>query len=164
MATNPPPQADAADPTSHDPRRRRAILIAAGIAVMAIIASVNGLNGAQPQLAPAFDASQGTVRWIINSYPITLAAVLPPLGAVADRRGRRSVLLAGLIVFGPAGAAAGGGPVARGHARRTPGPRRGWCDDHAGHPRGHHLDLPGAERSRAIGVWTSRNWPHVGGV
>jgi hypothetical protein len=39
----------APDPTIHDPRERRAILIA--VALMAVIASVSGLNVAQPQLA-----------------------------------------------------------------------------------------------------------------
>ncbi|WP_250549601.1 MFS transporter [Pseudonocardia sp. H11422] len=107
MSTNLPPQVDVADPTINDPRWRRAILIAACIALMAVIASVNGLNVAQPQLALALDASQSTVLWIINIYPITLAALLLPLGAVGDRGGRRPVLLAGLILFGVASAAAG---------------------------------------------------------
>jgi hypothetical protein len=45
----------------HDPRQRRAILIAVCIALMAVIASVSGLNVAQPELAVEFDAAQSTV-------------------------------------------------------------------------------------------------------
>jgi EmrB/QacA subfamily drug resistance transporter len=101
------PQASVADPTIHDPRRRRAILIAVCIALMAVIASVSGLNVAQQEIAFAFGASQSTVLWIINTYTIALAALLLPLGAVGDRWGRRPVLLAGLVVFGVASAAAG---------------------------------------------------------
>jgi EmrB/QacA subfamily drug resistance transporter len=74
---------------------------------MAVIASVSGLNVAQQEIALAFDASQSTVLWIINTYTISLAALLLPLGAIGDRWGRRPVLLAGLIIFGVASAAAG---------------------------------------------------------
>jgi EmrB/QacA subfamily drug resistance transporter len=90
-----------------DPRRRRAILLAVCIALMAVIASVTGLNVAQPELALAFDASQSTVLWFINLYTISLAALLLPLGSLGDRRGRKPVLLAGLAVFGAANVAAG---------------------------------------------------------
>src|SRR5690349_13757084 len=88
--------------TIQDPRQRRAILLGVCIALMAVIASVSGLNVAQSQLALTFDASQSTVLWIINLYTITLAALLLPLGALGDRWGRKSMLLAGLIVFGVA--------------------------------------------------------------
>jgi hypothetical protein len=45
------------DPAIRDPRQRRTILIGVCIALMAVIASVSGLNVAQPQIALAFDAS-----------------------------------------------------------------------------------------------------------
>lgn len=107
MSTNLPAHGGAADPTVHDPRQRRAILIAVCIALMAVIASVSGLNVAQPELAVEFDASQSTVLWIINIYTISLAALLLPLGAIGDRWGRKPVLLTGLAVFGVASTAAG---------------------------------------------------------
>ncbi|AIY16640.1 DHA2 family efflux MFS transporter permease subunit [Pimelobacter simplex] len=90
-----------------DPRRRRAILIAVCIALMAVIASVTGLNVAQPELAVEFDASQSTVLWFINLYTISLAAFLLPFGALGDRLGRKPVLLVGLALFGAANVAAG---------------------------------------------------------
>ena len=90
-----------------DPRRRRTILIAVCIALMAVIASVSGLNVAQPQLAVEFGASQSEVLWFINIYTISLAALLLPLGALGDRWGRRPMLLAGLVVFAVANGAAG---------------------------------------------------------
>ncbi|MFJ2636560.1 MFS transporter [Streptomyces sp. NPDC087422] len=90
-----------------DPRRRRAILISVCVALMAVIASVSGLNVAQPDLAVAFDASQSTILWIINIYTLSLAALLLPLGAVGDRWGRKPVLLTGLAVFGGASVVAG---------------------------------------------------------
>ncbi len=95
-----------------DARRRRAILIAVCVALMAVIASVSGLNVAQPDLAVAFDASQSTILWIINIYTLGLAALLLPFGALGDRLGRRPVLITGLVVFGAASAAAGLAPSA----------------------------------------------------
>jgi EmrB/QacA subfamily drug resistance transporter len=98
---------DAGDPTIHDARQRRAILIAVCIALMAVIASVTGLNVAQPELAVDFGASQTTVLWFINLYTLSLAALLLPLGALGDRIGRKPVLLLGLTIFGAANVTAG---------------------------------------------------------
>lgn len=93
-------------PTIIDARRRRAILWAVCSALMAVVASVTGLNVAQPSLATTFDISQGQVLWIINIYTLTLAALLLPLGAAGDRWGRKPVLMAGMAVFGIANIAA----------------------------------------------------------
>ncbi|MEW1923134.1 MFS transporter [Streptomyces sp. NPDC088360] len=108
MRTNQPPPLRAAEPGGDpgagapDARRRRTILIAVCVALMAVIASVSGLNVAQPDLAVAFGASQSTILWIINVYTLSLAALLLPLGALGDRWGRKPMLLAGLAVFGAA--------------------------------------------------------------
>lgn len=82
------------------------ILIATCTALMAVVASASGLNVAQQALAVDLDASQGDVLWIINSYIVALAALLLPMGAIADRWGRRPVLIVGLVVFGLATASA----------------------------------------------------------
>lgn len=81
------------------PQKRKSILVAVCLALMAVIASVSGLNVAQPQIAVSLGASQSEVLWIINVYAITLAALLLPLGAVGDRFGRKPVLIGGLLVF-----------------------------------------------------------------
>ena len=83
----------------HDERRKRQILFASCAALMAVIASVTGLNVAQQELALDFGASQSTVLWIINAYTLALAAMLMPVGAIGDRWGRKPVLLAGLAMF-----------------------------------------------------------------
>ncbi|GCD96131.1 MFS transporter [Embleya hyalina] len=90
-----------------DARRLRGILIAVSIALMAVIASVSGLNVAQTHMAVEFGASQGTILWIINIYTLALAALLLPLGAIGDRLGRKPMLIAGLGVFGAASVVAG---------------------------------------------------------
>lgn len=143
-----------ADPIIDDPKRRRSILLAVCIALMAVIAAVSGLNVAQPQMALALDGSQGDVLWIINIYAITLAALLLPLGAVGDRWGRKPVLLIGLVLFGIANAAsglAGSVPVMLG-ARLLAGVGAAMIMPVT-------LSVitsafPAEERSKAIGIWT----------
>ncbi|MCC6433632.1 MAG: DHA2 family efflux MFS transporter permease subunit [Acidimicrobiales bacterium] len=95
-----------------DKRAQRNILIAMLTALIAVIASVSGLNVAQQDLAIDLGASQGTVLWIINAYTLALAALLMPIGAVGDRWGRKPVLLAGLALFGLAAAIAAVAPSA----------------------------------------------------
>ncbi|MEV4714049.1 DHA2 family efflux MFS transporter permease subunit [Micromonospora sp. NPDC049374] len=90
----------------------RMILIAVSVALMAVIASVSGLNVAQTHLAVDFGAGQTTVLWIINTYTLTLAALLLPLGALGDRLGRKPMLIVGLVIFGAASVAAGLAPNA----------------------------------------------------
>lgn len=97
-----PTAPERADLTVHDARQRRGILLTVCIALMAVIAAVTGLNVAQPHLALDLHATQGEVLWMINTYTISLAALLLPLGAVGDRWGRKPVLLVGLLVFGVA--------------------------------------------------------------
>lgn len=110
MSTNQPAQgavAKASGGGAPDARQLRTILIAVSIALMAVIASVSGLNVAQTHMAVEFGASQSTVLWIINIYTLALAALLLPLGAVGDRLGRKPMLIAGLGVFGAASVVAG---------------------------------------------------------
>ncbi|WP_432993697.1 MFS transporter [Dactylosporangium sp. CA-233914] len=108
MNVNSSPQpVDAGAVTIDDPRRRRAVMLGVCLALMAVIASVSGLNVAQPDIAVQFGISQSTVLWIINVYTVALAALLLPLGAVGDRWGRKPVLLTGLAIFGIASVAAG---------------------------------------------------------
>ncbi|MFZ1489863.1 MAG: MFS transporter, partial [Ilumatobacteraceae bacterium] len=90
-----------------DGRAKRNILIAMCTALMAVQASVSGLNVAQGQLAVDLGISQGTILWIINAYTLALASLLMPVGAIGDRFGRKPVLVTGLTVFLAASALAG---------------------------------------------------------
>jgi EmrB/QacA subfamily drug resistance transporter len=119
MSTNPPALGAAAEPGdaargegAPDARQLRAILIAVSMALMAVIASVSGLNVAQTHMAVDFDTSQNTVLWIINIYTLALSALLLPLGAIGDRLGRKPTLIAGLAVFGVASITAALAPTA----------------------------------------------------
>ncbi|MFF7290045.1 MFS transporter [Streptomyces griseorubiginosus] len=115
MSSNQPPRTKALPVDggrTPDARELRAILVTVSIALMAVIASVSGLNVAQTHLAVEWGASQTTVLWIINVYTLALAALLLPLGAIGDRWGRKPMLITGLVVFGAAGVVAGFAPSA----------------------------------------------------
>lgn len=83
-----------------DKRSQRNILIAMCTSLVAVVASVSGLNVAQAAMARDLGATQSGVLWIINAYTLALAALLMPVGAIGDRWGRKPVLLTGLAVFG----------------------------------------------------------------
>ena len=82
-----------------DARRRLLILAAMCVALVAVVASVSGLNVAQQALAADLDASQSQLLWIINGYTLALAALLMPVGAIGDRWGRKPILMIGLVAF-----------------------------------------------------------------
>src|SRR5690606_17422332 len=157
MSTDQPPRTASLPPSDEgapDPRQLRAILISVSIALMAVIASVSGLNVAQTHMAVEWGASQTTVLWIINIYTLALAALLLPLGAIGDRLGRKPMLITGLIIFGAAGVVAGLAPSAAVmiSARMA-----------AGNTAANLMPItlsvitstfPEEERGKAIGVWT----------
>ncbi|MDY7104691.1 MAG: MFS transporter [Actinomycetota bacterium] len=79
--------------------RRRLVLAAMCVALVAVVSSVSGLNVAQQALAEGLGATQSELLWIINGYTVALAALLMPVGAVGDRWGRKPILLTGLVLF-----------------------------------------------------------------
>ncbi len=80
--------------------RTRMILPVVGLALMAVVSAVSGLNVALPSLARETGASQTELTWIIDAYTVVFAGLLLFAGALGDRFGRRLLLIAGLIVFG----------------------------------------------------------------
>ena len=99
MTVSPLRLVDTAEEVVDDPGRRRLILAAMCLALVAVVASVSALNVAQQALAVDLGASQSEILWVINGYTLTLAALLMPVGAIGDRWGRKPVLVTGLLVF-----------------------------------------------------------------
>src|SRR3546814_19316121 len=75
------------------------VLAAMCTALVAVVASVSGLNVAQQALAESLGATQSQLLWIINGYTVALAALLMPVGAIGDRWGRKPILIGGLALF-----------------------------------------------------------------
>src|ERR1700691_508412 len=76
------------------------------IALGAVSAAMASLNVAIPDLVRSTHASQTQLEWIIDAYLLVFSVLLLPAGALGDRYGRRKALVAGLLVFGGASAAA----------------------------------------------------------
>src|ERR671917_470356 len=57
-------------------------------------------NIAFPEIAGDFDdVSLGGLSWVLNGYAVIYAALLVPIGRLADMVGRRRVFLTGLAAF-----------------------------------------------------------------
>jgi EmrB/QacA subfamily drug resistance transporter len=73
------------------------VVVCAATAILLLDVTV--VNVALAQIERDLDASFDELQWVIDAYAIALAAVLLVFGSLADRVGRRRVLVAGLIVF-----------------------------------------------------------------
>ncbi|GAA5151320.1 quaternary ammonium compound efflux MFS transporter QacA [Nocardioides marinquilinus] len=77
----------------------------AGLAVLAasllvVVMDMTILNVALPDLVADLRPGAVAQLWIVDAYALVLAGLIVPLTAVADRWGRRRMLLAGFAVFG----------------------------------------------------------------
>ncbi len=101
------PEADAAGSRPTISRwGHHGVLFAMCLALILVVASVSALNLALPDLAVDLDADNTALTWIADGYTVALAALVLPLGALGDRIGRRTVLIAGALVFGAGSLAA----------------------------------------------------------
>jgi EmrB/QacA subfamily drug resistance transporter len=79
------------------------IVVAAGIAMVNLDLFV--ANVALPSIGRAFHgAGLADLSWVLNGYSIIFAALLVPAGRAADRIGRRTAFLAGVVIFALASA------------------------------------------------------------
>lgn len=76
------------------------------LAVLTIGFDITIMNVALPTMATELDAGVDQLQWIVNAYILLFAGVMLPVGAIADRLGRKRLLLSGLAVFALASLAA----------------------------------------------------------
>ena len=80
--------------------RRWKVLAVVSVAVFVASLDLFIVNVAFPDIERDFSgASVASLSWVLNAYAIVFAALLVPLGRLADRAGRRRVFLSGLSVF-----------------------------------------------------------------
>ncbi len=81
-------------------RISRGVLIVACLAAFMAFLDTTIVNIAFPALQRAFPTtSSSSISWVLNAYNIVFAALLIPAGQLADRYGRRSAFIAGLVLF-----------------------------------------------------------------
>lgn len=76
------------------------------VCVLVIGLDTTILYVALPDLVAALHATNSELQWVLNSYLLIFAGLMLPAGALADRWGRKRMLMAGLILFGLSSAAA----------------------------------------------------------
>lgn len=70
--------------------------------LLVIVMDMTILNVALPELTQDLKPSASEQLWIIDIYSLFLAGLLVPLSALADRWGRKRMLISGFFVFGGA--------------------------------------------------------------
>jgi EmrB/QacA subfamily drug resistance transporter len=92
-------------------RRAAGITIASGGAFLALL-DTTIVNTAFPDIAASFpDADRAALSWILDSYFIVIAALLVPMGALADRIGRKRTFLWSVGAFAGTSALAAAAPT-----------------------------------------------------
>lgn len=69
------------------------------------VGNVSSVAPAFPRVVDAFDISRPTVGWVVTAYSLPGILSAPLAGVLADRFGRKRVLVPTLLVFGTAGGA-----------------------------------------------------------
>ena len=97
------------DAAAPDPRRWFALgVVAAGVALIIIDSTI--VNVALPTIIRDLDLGLSGAEWVNSIYSLVFAALLIATGRFADMRGRRTVYIAGLVVFGGSSILAGLAP------------------------------------------------------
>lgn len=92
-------------------RTRWAGLVFISIAVSLIIVDSTIVNVAIPSIVADLSITSTQVQWVQESYTLVFAALLLVFGALADRFGRRAILLTGVGIFALASVAASLAPT-----------------------------------------------------
>lgn len=101
--TTTPDSPDTSPATSHPHRWAGLAVLAASLLV--VVMDMTILNVALPDLAAETGATALQQLWIIDAYPLVLAGLLVPVTALADRIGRKRMLLTGFAIFAVASTA-----------------------------------------------------------
>ncbi|MEY9863345.1 EmrB/QacA subfamily drug resistance transporter [Catenulispora sp. GAS73] len=82
--------------------RRWHILMALSVALCTVNIGTLALNIGLPSIGVAMQATTSQLQWITETYVLALAALMITMGSLADRFGRRRLLVAGLLLYGVA--------------------------------------------------------------
>ncbi|MES4888811.1 MFS transporter [Streptomyces sp. NPDC096012] len=74
-------------------------LVAICAGTFMLLVDVTIVTVALPDMSVSLDASLSDLQWVLSLYALVLAALVMTAGSLADRIGRRSVYLGGLVLF-----------------------------------------------------------------
>ncbi|HHR9168644.1 TPA: MFS transporter [Salmonella enterica subsp. enterica serovar Warragul] len=76
------------------------VLAVVSAALFLVVVDMTVLNVALPVLAHELSSTNAEKLWMVNTYSLVLAGLLPGCGTLSDRIGHRRVFTGGLIIFG----------------------------------------------------------------
>ncbi len=82
-----------------DPARRVLVTIAVMLAVLIQVLDTTIANVALPHMQASLGATQESINWVLTSYIVASAIALPISGWLADRVGRKRLLLLSVVGF-----------------------------------------------------------------
>lgn len=88
----------------------RVLAIISG-ALLLIGIDMTVLNVTLPRLTLELGATNAEKLWMVNAYSLVMAGLLPGFGTLADKIGHRTILLAGMAIFGLASLVAAFSPT-----------------------------------------------------
>lgn len=80
--------------------RRWASLTVLSLALLTVVMDLTVLNVALPSISAELRPSATQQLWMVDAYSLVLAGLLIPMSGLADRWGRRRLLMLGFAVFG----------------------------------------------------------------
>nr|WP_225984267.1 MFS transporter [Epidermidibacterium keratini] len=87
-------------PGSLSKRQRWSALTMLSVGLMIVVMDMTILIMALPNLVAELSSTATEQLWIVDVYSLVLAGLLIPMSAVADRWGRKKILLTGFAIFG----------------------------------------------------------------
>ena len=81
------------------PGRRAIVTIGVMMAVLLQVLDTTIANVALPHMQASLSASQDTINWVLTSYIVASAIALPISGWLADKVGRKRLLLISVVLF-----------------------------------------------------------------
>ncbi|QIL02627.1 DHA2 family efflux MFS transporter permease subunit [Sphingomonas sinipercae] len=82
-----------------DPQRRAIVTVAVMMAVLLQVLDTTIANVALPHMQASLSATQDTINWVLTSYIVASAIALPISGWLADRVGRKRLLMISVVGF-----------------------------------------------------------------
>ncbi len=102
----------AVEPTNYLLERHRAMLVLICVSAPSFMLQLdaNIVAVSLPSISESLKANFAGIEWVVTAYTLSFASLLLPAGALADRFGRKRVLLAGLVIFTGASFICGAAP------------------------------------------------------
>lgn len=88
--------------TPLSPIRRWAALAVLSASLLVIMMDMTILNIALPEMSAVLEPTSAQLLWIVDVYSLVLAGLLVSFAAIADRWGRKRMLMLGYSIFGGA--------------------------------------------------------------